>query len=170
MSAEDLDAEELFKRIQRNLLQVEEEDDAEPVEFDPSRLQIDDEDEAEPEKVTLEEQTQPDAEQKDKLETKEEPENVSAAKEKVYQFTEVSSGVKRDIRRFSQSKQFTGLQSVQTHNPLLRSQDISAYKPSTAKLDELLKRIQKRNQDKLEVMKANQVVINNCRRTSSRNS
>lgn len=76
---------------------------------------------------------------------------------KEYKFTEVSTGTKKDIRRFSQSKQFTGIQKIPTHGPLLKCQDISSYKPDTKKLDEILLRIKKNNERKVELINANQV-------------
>jgi hypothetical protein len=180
MNSEDVDAEELFQRIQRNLLQVEEEDEVEAgtESIDPSEMlksilerrdQEGDEqiDEGEDSQTTA---SKPESEQVEKKEAQSEAGNADTQKKKVYQFTEVSGGAKKDIRRFSQSKQFTGLQSVPTHGPLLRSQDISMYKPSTDKLEELLKRIQKHNQQKLEVLSTNQVAITKRRRTSSNGS
>lgn len=171
MNSEDVDAEELFQRIQHNLLQVEEEDeDDEATEANQitelAKKQSLEEKEAlqtpEGEKESRKElPADADETQAPKVEPQEKEGNQEKTKKKVYQFTEVSGGAKRDVRRFSQSKHFTGLQAVPTHNPLLRSQDVSNYRPSTEKLDQLLKRIQKRNQRLLEVLSTNQVNFGN---------
>lgn len=167
MASDEVDAEELFQRIQRNLALVEEEDGEQPEGDDEDaeailKRLVAETDDTEISEGTTEDKSQTEAKKDNaepevKEEQKETVGNQEVAKKKIYQFTEVSGGTKRDVRRFSQSKQFTGLQAVPTHNPLLRSQDVSAYKPSTEKLDELLKRIQKRNQQKLEVMSSHQV-------------
>jgi hypothetical protein len=167
MTTEDVDAEELFQRIQRNLLQVEEEDDDDDglETTGPSEITINTLSETkepgnaiESQKNVIQEGPTESGTLDIDRDTVQEVAGVQEQpKKKVYQFTEVSGGAKKDVRRFSQSKQFTGLQTVPTHNPLLRSQDVSMYRPSTDKLDQLLKSIQKRNQQMLEVLSSNQV-------------
>jgi hypothetical protein len=167
MTQEEIDAEEIFQRIQRTMLQVEAEDEAsEEIEEEPEQgqeepSQISGKSKDEDGKEIMDESTQNSV----KIETEIKKSNglgvdIPQAKkpQKEYKFTEVSTGNKQDIRRFSQSKQFTGIQKITTNGPLLKCQDISSYKPDTGKLDEILLRIKKNNDRKLELLNANQVI------------
>lgn len=82
-----------------------------------------------------------------------------APQKKVYQFTEVSSGQKRDARRFSQSLKFGKMQKIATHSPLLKTQDISQYLPQSARFDEILKGLKKRNEEIVDKVSKSQKAI-----------
>jgi hypothetical protein len=167
MSYENADADAVFQRIKNSLQMVENEDelDGENLDEDFDITDV---------MAKINEAIQETGGANDKVEKsektaspKESPKELTETSttttvqpqpvKKVYQFTEVSDGKKRDHMRFSQSKQFTAIQDVKTHDPILRTQDISPYKPSTELLDEIFKRIQKHNQLQLMRLSANQV-------------
>ncbi len=166
MSHEPTDADELFNRIQNSLLLAEAEDFNDDEELDnedlplPGTIETKNVEENPTEAVT-EDQIAPEA-----VKPEAESESVahelteeSTPKKKVYQFTEVNDGKKVAKRRSSLSSQYQAIQHIPIQPPLLRGQDISAYKPSSNKIDSLIKGIAKRNQVILDRMSQNQKAI-----------
>ena len=165
MSHEATDADELFNRIQNSLMMAEAED------FNDDDEEIGETDQlAPPQTKNIDEnpivvapaEVQPVESLKEKTETEsgsQEQTEELTPKKKIYQFTEVNDGKKVAKRRSSLSSQYQAIQHIPIQPPLLRGQDISAYKPSSTKIDSLIKAIAKRNQAILDKMSQNQKAI-----------
>lgn len=96
--------------------------------------------------------------------------NPDPQAKKVYKFTEVSSGAKKEKRRFSQCAEAIKLNSIPIHPPLLKTQVTSMYQPSCQKLKNVMNKIKKRNTRAVKTMEHNQVKSALFRKRSSNGS
>jgi hypothetical protein len=173
MEEQTLSAEEIFKRIQSsiNSSAAQEDEDSDEYNYD---YKLEDPQSEEDTKTNSSPSKMPSGQGTVHLRAgtagKDGSTNPDPPGKKVYKFTEVSSGAKKERRRFSQCSEAIKLNAIPIHPPLLKTQVTSMYQPSCEKLKSAMNKIKKRNAKALKVMEHNQVFYSLFRKRSSNDS